>query len=242
MGRRLKTQRRGKGGPRWRFPTHRFIGDMRYPKTLDYETGTGGQVIDILDDASKTAPYAKVMLEDFTEILLIASEGLRVGQWICIGGKAKPEKGNILPLGRIPEGTSVYNVEIAPGDGGKIARSSGGSVSVVSHEKDANITYVRLPSKKTAALNSDSKATVGTVAGGGRTDKPMVRAGQAWFKHKAKNKLYPTVRGVAMNAQNHPHGGGGHGYTGRPASVARNTPPGRKVGHIAPSRTGRKKR
>ena len=243
MGKRIITQRRGRGGPRYQVPTHRFkIKGVRYPLMKEYAEGIGGQVIDIVDDAARTAPVAKILLEDYKEIMLIASEGLRVGQWVQIGQGAKPANGNILAIGEIPEGTSVYNVEIRPGDGGKIVRSSGLAALVVSHDKDAGRTYLRLPSKKTVTLCSGSRATIGIVAGGGRTEKPMVHAGQAFYKNGARNKLYPRVRGVAMNACNHPHGGGSHGYTGRSASVARNTPPGRKVGHIAPSRTGRRKR
>jgi large subunit ribosomal protein L2 len=242
MGKRLVTQRRGRGGPRYQFPSHRFEGEIKYLPKLDYEKGVGGQVINIEDDGARTAPVARILLEDLTELRMLAPEGMEVGQWVTLGGEGKPVSGNVLELGKIPEGTLVYNIEHRPGDGGKIARSSGSCASVVAHERVLGVTYVKMPSKKTIALNSKAKATVGIVAGGGRTDKPMVRAGQAWFKHKARNKLYPTVRGVAKNACNHPHGGGGHGYTGRPSSVSRDTPPGRKVGHIAPSRTGRRKR
>lgn len=242
MGKRIITRRRGRGGPRYRVPSHRFQGGVRYPKVSEYPNGIGGQVVAIEDDAARTAPVAKVLLEDFRVIRLIAPDGMTVGQWITIGGDAQIDKGNVLPLGSISEGTSVYNIELAPGDGGKLVKASGGSAFVVSHDRAAGVTYVKLPSKKTVILKSEARATIGLVAGGGRTEKPMVRAGQAFYKHAARNKLYPRVRGVAMNACNHPHGGGSHGYTGRPSSVARNTPPGRKVGMIAPSRTGRKKR
>jgi large subunit ribosomal protein L2 len=242
MGKRLITQRRGRGGPRYQFPSHRFEGEIKYPAKVDYVKGIGGQVINIEDDAARTAPVARVLLEDMSELRMLAPEGMQVGQWVTLGGEGKAVSGNVLELGNIPEGTPVYNIEHRPGDGGKIARSSGSSASIVGHERVLGVTFVKMPSKKTISINSKAKATVGIVAGGGRTDKPMVRAGQAWFKHKARNKVYPTVRGVAKNACNHPHGGGSHGYTGRPASVSRNTPPGRKVGHIAPSRTGRLKR
>lgn len=243
MGKRLITQRRGKGTPRYRVPSHRFAGEIRYPSGLDYKNGLAGQVVDIYDDPARTAPVAKVMLDEtFEEIRIIAAEGMRIGQWVNIGVSDKPKIGDVLPVGMIPEGTDIYNIELSPGDGGKFARSSGSSGYLVSHEREQGVTYVKLPSKKVIALNDNSKATIGVVAGSGRVDKPMVIAGQAHHKHKARNKLYPTVRGVAMNAVDHPHGGGSHGYTGRPATVARNTPPGRKVGHIAAKRTGRRKR
>ena len=242
MGRRIITQRRGRGGPRYRVPGHRFEGGVNYPQGSKYANGISGQVVSIDKDPARTAPVAKILLEDYQEIRLVAPEGMKVGQWVSIGAEAKLEMGNVLPLGRIPEGTLVYNIELTPGDGGKVVRSSGGAAAIVSHDRDRGITFVRLPSKKTAEIPSKCLATIGVVAGGGRTEKPMVRAGQNFHRHKARNKLYPRVRGVAMNAQNHPHGGGSHGYTGRPASVARNTPPGRKVGMIAPKRAGRLKR
>ncbi len=242
MGRRTITRRRGRGGPRYQVPSFRFEGGVNYPQGPKYAGGIGGQIISIDNDPARTAPVAKILLEDFQEIRLIASDGMKVGQWVSIGGEAKQETGNVLTLGKIAEGTLVYNIELRAGDGGKIVRSSGAAAAIVSHDHEKGITYVKLPSKKTVELSSESRATIGTVAGGGRTEKPMVRAGQNYHRCKARNKLYPRVRGVAMNAQNHPHGGGSHGYTGRPASVARNTPPGRKVGMIAPSRTGRRKR
>lgn len=242
MGKRIIPQRRGRGGPRYRAPSHRFKGSVRYPKRTAYKEGIGGQVISIEHDPGRSAPIAKILLENFEEIQLIASEGLQVGQWIEIGEKAGVDNGNILPLGKITEGTSVHNIELHPGDGGKIVRASGTFAYIVSHEKESGLTYLRLPSKKTIAVNSNSRATIGRVAGGGRIEKPLVHAGQAYYKHKARNKQYPKVRGVAMNPVDHPHGGGAHGYTGRSSSVSRNTPPGRKVGHMAPKRTGRKKR
>lgn len=240
MGKRIITQRRGRGGPRYRTPSHKSKGSITYPRT--YKEGIKGQVIDIKHDPTRSAPIAKILLEDFKEIQLIAPEGIQVGQWIGIGEKAGVETGSILPLGKITEGTPVYNIEIRPGDGGKLVRASGTSAYIVSHERESNLTYLKLPSKKTIAVNSNSRATVGKVAGGGRMEKPFVHAGQAYYKYKVRNKLYPRVRGVAMNPIDHPHGGGAHSYIGRPSSVSRNTPPGRKVGHIAPKRTGRKKR
>ncbi|MBN2014567.1 MAG: 50S ribosomal protein L2 [Candidatus Altiarchaeota archaeon] len=238
---RLITQKRGRGSPRYRSPSHRFLADVRYPPNSGvFREGIGGQIIDIIHDRGRTAPIVKVLLENFDELICIAPEGARVGQWIMIGEKASIEDGNILSVGRMNEGTLVYNLEINPGDGGKLVRSAGSSAYIVSHERDLGLTYVRLPSKKTVAVNSNSRATVGKVSGGGRKEKPMAHAGQAYYAHKARNKLYPKVGGNAMNACDHPHGGGRNPH-GRSA-VARTTPPGAKVGHIAPKRTGRKKR
>lgn len=238
---RLITQRRGKGTPRYRSPSHRFVSDATYPANISiFSDKISGQIVDIVHDPGRTAPLSKVVFENFDKRFLIAHDGAKVGQWIQVGANADVAEGNILPVGKLPEGTLVYNLEIRPGDGGKLVRSAGTYASVVSHERELGITYVRLPSRKTIALNSNSRATIGRVASGGRIDKPMAHAGQAFFARKARNKLYPIVNGNAKNACDHPHGGGRNPHGRSP--VARNTPPGAKVGHIAPKRTGRRKR
>jgi len=206
----------------------------------EYGGKISGQVVELIHDSGRSAPLARILLENFAQIQIIAPEGIQVGQWIEIGDKARAETGNILPLGSIQEGTQIYNLELKPGDGGKLVRSSGACAYVVSHEKNLGLTYLQLPSKKTIAINSRARATIGKVAGGGRTEKPMVHAGQAFYKHKARNKLYPKVSGNAMNAVDHPHGGGRNPHSRK--AVSHHTPPGAKVGHISPKRTGRRKR
>ena len=241
MGKRIIPQRRGRGGPRYRFPSHRFGGAASYPR-MDYNGRRFGQVVELLDDPARTAPLAKVLLDDFTTTRLIAPEGLAVGQTLEFGSGAKVNPGNVLPLKSINPGTEVCNVEVNPGDGGKIVKASGSSAYVVAHERAAGLTQLRLPSKKTALVRSESLATIGRVGGGGRKEKPLIHAGQNFHRMKARNKLWPKVCGRAMNAVDHPHGGGRHPHVGRPTTVSRNTPPGRKVGHIAARRTGLRKR
>ena len=106
---------------------------------------------------------------------------------------------------------------------------------------DAGIV-VELPSSKRRTFMPDCRAIIGTIAGGGRTEKPFLKAGTRHFKMKAKNKFYPIVSGISMNAVAHPFGGKGSHTKGRPTQASRNAPPGRKVGSIAPRRTGRTKR
>ena len=124
-----------------------------------------------------------------------------------------------------------------PGDGGKFARSGGNSAVVESNMGDS--VRIRLPSGRLKELNSSCRATIGVLGGHGRTDKPMMKAGSAHYRAKARGKLYPSVSGVAMNPVDHPHGGGNHQAVHGPNSVSRHAPPGQKVGHIAPRRTGR---
>jgi large subunit ribosomal protein L2 len=191
---------------------------------------------------SKTAPLAEILLENQKKITLIAPEGVRVGDWIDFGDKTKQTSGNVLPLNSITEGTAVYNIEVEEGDGGKLVRSSGASASVVSQERQRGITYVRMPSKKVVQIKNTCRATIGEIAAAGRKEKPFVHAGQLYHRYDRLGKLYPIVKGKAMNSIDHPHGGGRHPHLGRPTTVARNTPPGRKVGQVAARRTGKRKK
>ena len=147
--------------------------------------------------------------------------------------------GNILPLSQIPEGTVICNIEEKVGDCGKLARASGGYALIVAQDADKNVTRVRLPSGSKKTLSGDSRAMVGIVAGGGRTDKPLLKAGRAWHKYKAKRNEWPRVRGVAMNPVDHPHGGGNQQHMGKPGTVRRDKPAGAKSGQISARRTGR---
>merc|ERR1712130_614434 len=97
----------------------------------------------------------------------------------------------------------------------------------------------KLPSGSKKVIPSANRAMVGIVAGGGRMDKPMLKAGNAFHKYKAKRNSWPKVRGVAMNPVEHPHGGGNHQHIGHPSTVRRDKPAGAKSGLIAARRTGR---
>ena len=155
------------------------------------------------------------------------------------GKKAQLTVGNVLPLGLMSEGTIVCNVEEKSGDRGKLARTSGNYASVIAHNPDTKRTRVKLPSGAKKVLSSNNRAMVGIVAGGGRIDKPILKAGRAYHKYKAKRNCWPKVRGVCMNPVEHPHGGGNHQHIGKASTCKRGTPPGRKVGLIAARRTGR---
>ncbi|KAH9592637.1 60S ribosomal protein L8, variant 3 [Schistosoma haematobium] len=99
----------------------------------------------------------------------------------------------------MPEGTVVCNLEEKCGDRGRLARASGNYATVVAHNPDTKRTRVKLPSGAKKVLPSTCRAMVGLVAGGGRVDKPILKAGRAYHKYKAKRHCWPTVRGVAMN-------------------------------------------
>jgi large subunit ribosomal protein L2 len=201
------------------------------------ENGIVGEVTELIHSPVHTAPLARLRLPDGATTLVVATEGVAVGSTIAIGDNVSLRPGNITTLSKIPEGTAVNNLELRPGDGGTIARSGGNSAIVEGMVGDK--VRVRLPSGSLKLLPATCRATIGVLAGHGRSDMPLRTAGAAYYKAKARGKLYPHVSGVAMNPVDHPHGGGNHQAVHGPNSVARGTSPGAKVGLIAPSRTGR---
>jgi len=245
MGKYVQCQRKGKSSV-FRAHTRTRKGPTKL-RTLDYAERQGyirGIVKDIIHDPGRGAPMAKVQFLNPYRFkrdneLWIACEGMYTGQFIYCGKKASLTCGNILPLRAVPEGTIVCNVEAKPGDRGVMARASGNFVVVIAHDEEKQTTRLRLPSggKKTVSWNV--RAQIGVVAGGGRTDKPLLKAGNAFHKYKVKRNCWPKVRGVAKNPVEHPHGGGNHQHIGKPSTVAQDRPAGRKVGLIGARRTGR---
>jgi len=235
MGKRLMSQNRGKGTPTYRATSSRFKADLEHIKTFGDET-IEGIVTEVVHDTARNTPIVRVKFGNGEEKLILAPEGLGVGDKIAYGVTIEIKPGNTLPLSAIPDGCPICNIESQPGDGGAFARSSGVSAILVAHE--AKRTVVQLPSGEMKWLSPRCRATIGVVAGGGRTEKPFLRAGNKWYKMANKATKWPVVRGVAMNAVDHPFGGGGRQHPGRPKTVARGTPPGRKVGSIAARRTG----
>lgn len=236
MGRRIRGQRRGRGGSTFRAPSHRYKAELSH-RTVEDGDVVRGEVVDIEHDPARSAPVAAVEFDDGDQRLVLAPEGVAVGDRIQVGVSAAIEPGNTLPLSEIPEGVPVCNVEANPGDGGKFARASGVNATLLAHERTAAV--VQLPSGELKRLDPDCRATIGVVAGGGRTEKPIVKAGKKHHKARARGMVWPRVRGVAMNAVDHPFGGGGRQHPGRPKSISRDAAPGRKVGDIASRRTGR---
>jgi large subunit ribosomal protein L8e len=158
------------------------------------------------------------------------------GQFIYCGKKASLSVGNVLPLSSMPEGTIVCNVEENSGDRGALARTSGNYATVIGHGDDGK-TRIKLPSGAKKVVPSGSRAAIGIVAGGGRIDKPLLKAGRAFHKYKAKRNSWPRTRGVAMNPVDHPHGGGNHQHIGKASTIARDASAGQKVGLIAARRS-----
>jgi large subunit ribosomal protein L2 len=238
MGKNLIQQARGKGGPTYRAPSFRYKGEAKH-NSLGTEL-TKGTVIDFVDCQGHSAPLASVKFDNGETALMIAPEGIKVGDSIESGASAAVSTGNVLPLASLPEGTLIYNIESTPGDGGKFVRSSGTFARIAAKLQDSVI--VILPSKKKRTFNAGCRATVGIIAGGGRTDKPFLKAGVRFHKMASKNKKYPVMSGAAQNAVDHPFGNKRSSRKSKARPVSRDAPPGRKVGMIAARRTGRKKK
>ena len=235
MGHRTRSQRKGSSVV-YKAPSHRYKYKINYPKA---DKPLHGKVIDIIFDSARTAPLAKIKFETGKKGFILAPESLKTGERICIGENAPIRIGNTLPLKNVPEGTPLHNIEITPGDGGKLIRSSGSSATLISKKEGECI--IQLPSGVMRPFKSECRATIGIVAGGGRKDKPFVKAGKKYHAYRSKAGAFFRVSGVAMNVVDHPFGGGGHQHIGRPSTVSRDRPPGRKVGLISAKRTGKRR-
>lgn len=233
MGKRIIQRARGRGGPRYKSPSHRYAGKVGYHVPKKKVTG---EVVDIIHDPGRNAPLAVVKYSDDTKKFLIAPQGMKVGDVITYNSGLGT--GNIMSIGKIPEGTRIFGLETFPGSGPKLCRSSGSYATVVTRVK--GMTRIRLKSGKSKELNDKCLATIGTPAGAGRAEKPWVKAGKKWYAKQTRGKLYPIVSGVKMNPVDHPFGG--KTKPGIPKSVSRHAPPGRKVGALAPRRMGKRKR
>ena len=243
MPKRLRQQRAGKGTSVFRAPSFRYKYKVKYKAIdeLEAQKYVEGKVVDIVHDSARSAPLMIIEYVNGKQAFLPAAYGVRVGDKVFAGAQAPIQAGNVLPLKSIPAGTEIYNIELKPGDGGKIVRAAGSFAKVVSHEEDKVI--IRLPSKVFKTLNPNCRATIGVIAGFGRKEKPIVKAGKNYHIKRARGKYWPRVSAVAMNAISHPFGGKRRSTQKSKKKVApRNAPPGKKVGSIAAKRTGRKKR
>ncbi|KAJ8964262.1 hypothetical protein NQ317_017900, partial [Molorchus minor] len=233
MGRVIRAQRKGAGSV---FKSHtRGERGLQSYVTWIFSERHGyikGVVKDIVHDPGRGAPLAVVHFRDpykfQTRKRIIYCPRRNVYRTVFVlwkkGESSNRKFGNVLPVGTMPEGTIVCNLEEKTGDRGRLARASGNYATVIAHNHDTKKTRVKLPS--------------GIVAGGGRIDKPILKAGRAYHKYKVKRNCWPKVRGVAMNPVEHPHGGGNHQHIGKASTVKRGTSAGRKVGLIAARRTG----
>lgn len=160
-----------------------------------------GKVATIEYDPNRSANIALINYVDGEKRYILAPKGLEVGMEIISGEEADIKVGNALPMGNMPEGTVIHNIEMQPGKGGQIARSAGVSAQILG--KEGKYVTVRLASGEVRKLLSVCRATVGVV---GNEDHGLVNYGKAG-RMRWKG-VRPTVRGSVMNPNDHPHGGG----------------------------------
>ena len=235
MGKRIISRRRGAGTGRYRSPSHRHHGAIVHPPP---ERVLAGTVVAIVPSPGRTAPVAEVEVPDGT-IRVLASAGLATGDKISFQ-EGPVERGSILPLGRIPDGTIVSNLEVKPFDGGRLVRTAGSSALVTAHA--GHEVTVQLPSGRFKQFLDSCRAQVGAVGGGGRRERPVTKAGKRYWGTRSLARPPFKVRGVAMNPVNHPFGGGAHQHVGRPSTVSKGTWPGAKVGRFSRGTSKKRRR
>lgn len=192
---------------------HRGGGSRRKYRIIDFKRrkdGIPAKVASIEYDPNRTANIALLHYADGEKAYIIAPNGLQVGQTVMSGDNVEIRVGNCLPLANIPVGTEVHNIELHPGKGGQLVRSAGGAAQLMA--KEGNYATLRLPSGEMRMIPLNCRATIGQV---GNIDHELINIGKAGRKRHMGFR--PTVRGSAMNPNDHPHGGGeGKAGIGRP--------------------------
>ena len=195
---------------------HRGGGNRRKYRIIDFKRNKDGMpatVIGIEYDPNRSANIALIQYEDGTKAYIIAPIGLTDGDVVVSGEGADIKPGNALFIKDIPVGTLIHNIELYPGKGGQLVRSAGNSAQLMA--KEGAYAQVRLPSGEVRMIRLDCKATIGIV---GNQQHENISIGKAGRKRHMGWR--PTVRGVVMNPNDHPHGGGeGKSPIGRPAPV-----------------------
>ena len=190
---RITSRRRG-GGHRRRY------------RIIDFKRNkfdSSGVIESIEYDPNRSPRIALVKYDDGEKKYIIAPEGLKVGDKILssIGNKIPFKTGNAMPIGKIPEGLLIHNVELKPGKGAQMARSAGSYARIMANE--GGMVTLKLPSGELRMISEQCIATIGTVGNKSHENISIGKAGRArWMGRR------PKVRGVAMNPVDHPHGGG----------------------------------
>lgn len=183
---------------------HRGGGHRRFIRIVDFKRdkfGVPARVAAIEYDPNRTARLALLFYADGAKRYIIAPVGVKVGDTLMSGAEAEIRPGNSLPISNIPLGTMIHNIEMKEGKGGQMVRSAGASAQLLAKEGD--YAQVRLPSGEVRLVRQGCYATIGQV---GNVDHSNIKLGKAGRKRHLG--IRPTVRGSAMNPNDHPHGGG----------------------------------
>jgi large subunit ribosomal protein L2 len=179
-------------------------GHKRLYRIIDYKRdkdGVSGKVASIEYDPNRSARIALIHYSDGEKRYILAPDGLKVGQQIFSGEGAEIKVGHVMPLGNIPLGTGIHNVELKSGKGGQLARGAGTSIQLVA--KEGKYVHLKLPSGEVRMVSKNCRATIGQV---GNTDHVNIKLGKAGRSNWLGRR--PKVRGVVMNPVDHPMGGG----------------------------------
>jgi large subunit ribosomal protein L2 len=192
---------------------HRGGGEKRFYRRIDFKRdkwGVPARVATVEYDPNRSARIGLLHYRDGEKRYILLPVGLKVGDVVVSGPAAEARVGNALPLGNIPLGTTIHNLELVPGKGGQIVRSAGAAAQLLA--KEGEFAQVRLPSGEVRRLSLRCIATVGQVGNLDHENQNLGKAGRA--RHLGQR---PEVRGVAMTPRDHPHGGGeGKSPTGMP--------------------------
>jgi large subunit ribosomal protein L2 len=184
---------------------HRGGGHKRRYRVIDFtrnsKDGIAARVAAIEYDPNRSARLALLHYVDGEKCYILAPVGLRVGAMVMAGPGADIKPGNALPLSQIPLGTTVHNVEMRPGRGGQLGRSAGTAIQLMA--KEGAQALLKLPSGELRLVQSSCRATIGQLGNVDHANVSIGKAGRARWKGRRS-----SVRGVAMNPVDHPHGGG----------------------------------
>lgn len=240
MGKRIISQARGRGSLTYRVRPKAYIYRISYPP-LSFNGNA--KIARLFNSSAHSSPLVEIEIsineKERRFFFAPAADGIYEGKEIYIGKRPEnkaSEIGDILFLEEIKPGTKVFNVENFPGSGGKFFRSSG-SFGIITGKDDK----VEIEAKRRKIIiNKKCRAIIGVAAGSGRLIKPLVKAGKQFYRMRAVGRKWHRTSAVKMNAVDHPFGGG-RGKRIKSKIAKRNAPPGAKVGHIRPRKTGRKR-
>lgn len=204
----LVSQRRGNGrNNQGRITTrHKGGGARKHYRIMNFNMAAGltATIEHIEYDPNRSARIARIKESNGTYHYILAAQGMKVGQTITSGEEAPIENGNRLPLKSIPVGSTIHAIEMQPGKGAQMVRSAGNGAQLMA--KEGAYAQVRLPSGEVRLVNVECTASLGVVGNEQHQNIKIGKAGRS--RHKG---IRPTVRGVVMNATDHPHGGGDGG-------------------------------
>lgn len=183
---------------------HKGGGAKRLLRLVDFKRdkrGVSARMEATEYDPNRSANLALLLYDDGERRYIILPDQLKVGDRVLSDSSAPAKLGNALPLGKIPIGTEVHNIELIAGRGGQLVRSAGSAAVIVAREGE--YVHLKMPSSEVRRVPTESWATVGRVAG---VERKLRKFGKAGIKRHMG--IRPTVRGVAQNPSSHPHGGG----------------------------------